>query len=200
MDYWVCLLLQESCSSVRDWVGVLAKGCTSPHPTCSMRKGFLWALVQVELEDEVPSYLCRIQWQRSDGFQWAEPKSWIVLGADIEILVASQIWHTVQAGLVRAAISAWVPLLQNSEKNLWIWLSSHWHQQEVDQTPQCSHCALKRRRGPVLLTAPAAGWSWEQGEALPLRPETINCLCQLTLGMSSIYLICQLILQDYFVR
>jgi len=41
-----------------------------------------------------------------------------VLGADIEILVASQIWHTVQAGLVRAAISAWVPLLQNSEKNL----------------------------------------------------------------------------------
>lgn len=50
--------------------------------------------MQVELEDKVlrmPSHLCRIQWQRSDGFQWAEPKSWIMLSADIENLIAAQL-------------------------------------------------------------------------------------------------------------
>lgn len=68
--------------------------------------------MQVEVEDEVlrmPSHLCRIQWQRSDGFQWAEPKSWIMLSADIEILVSAQLWYMVQAGPVSASVSTWVP-------------------------------------------------------------------------------------------
>lgn len=134
--------------------------------------------MQVELENEVlrmPSHLCRIQWQRSDGFQWAEPKSWIMLSADIEILVSAQLWYMVQAGPVSASISTWVPTsakLREEHLNLTeLPLTSTRGGSNPTMQPLC----IEAKHGSVLLMVPAAGWSWDQGKVLLLHPEASVC-------------------------
>lgn len=139
-----------------------------------------------------PSYFCRIQWQRSDGFQWAEPKSWIVL-------VAVQLWHMVQAGPVIASISTWVPTsakLREEPLNLTeLPLTSTGGGSNPTVQPLCIEAK-------VCVSATDGSCSWMELGSRKGTPVVSRgkCTCQLTTGMSFTYLICQLILQDYFVK
>lgn len=133
------------------------------------------------------------------GFSGLSPSPgscWVQI---LKTLLQPSFWYMVQAGPVSASVSTWVPTsakLREEHLNLTeLPLTSTRGGSNPTMQPLCVEAK-------AWVSATDGSCSWMELGSRKGAPVASRgkCLCQLTPGMSFIYLICQLILQDYFVK